>query len=101
MKEEKKDEKKMPKTAQVAPATIIVNVPANARLTVDGTATSSTASRRVFVTPAMEVGSDYAFSFTAELVRDGQTVSETQTVTVSGGRSSEVSFTFPVSVASR
>ena len=34
-----------------APATLVVNVPADARLTIDGEATTSTSTQRVFVSP--------------------------------------------------
>jgi uncharacterized protein (TIGR03000 family) len=85
------EEKKMPGEA-TAPATIVVMVPANARLSVDGHVTSSTSARRVLVTPALQVGAEYSYSLTAEIVRDGQTVAETQNVTVRGGQTTNVSF---------
>jgi uncharacterized protein (TIGR03000 family) len=80
-----------------APATIVVNVPANANLTVDGNATTSTSVRRVFMTPALETNSEYVYNLTATV--DGQ--SQTQTVTVQGGRTTQVNFSFASSVASR
>jgi uncharacterized protein (TIGR03000 family) len=88
-------------TRRVAPATIVVMVPADARLTVDGNATTSATARRVLVTPALEVGSDYVYNLTASVVVDGETVTQTQLVTVRGGRTNEVSFDFASTVASR
>jgi len=89
------------KTEAQAPATIIVTLPADARLIVDGNATTSTSTRRVLVTPALAQG-EYVYSLRAEIVRNGQTVAETQNVTVRPGQTSEVPFSFATeSVASR
>jgi uncharacterized protein (TIGR03000 family) len=76
------------------PATIVVSLPAGANLIVDGTPTTSTAERRTFVTPELEVGVTYVYSMRAELVRDGRTVVESQDVTVRGGETSTVQFQF-------
>jgi uncharacterized protein (TIGR03000 family) len=109
----KKDMKDMPKGEPVpvpkgkqesrssAPATIIVNIPAGARLIVDGAPTSSTTERRTLITPNLEFGSTYVYTMRAEIVRDGQTVVETKEVTVRGGETSTVQFQFPQTVASR
>jgi uncharacterized protein (TIGR03000 family) len=91
-----------PKKAQIAaPATIIVSLPAGARLSVDGTPTNSASEVRTLVTPNLEVGSTYVYTMRAEIVRDGQTVAQTQTVNVRGGQTSTVQFQFPQGVASR
>jgi uncharacterized protein (TIGR03000 family) len=82
-----------PKTSLPTPATIVVNLPADARLTVDGNSTTSTSDRRVLVTPALAQG-EYVYVLTAEVVRNGQTIVETQNVTVLPGQTTEVPFTF-------
>ena len=82
------------------PATLVVTLPANASLTVDGNATVSTSARRVLVTPALEQG-EYVYNLRAEIVRDGQTVAETATVNVRPGETTEVTFNFTATVASR
>ena len=82
------------KTKTTAAATVIVTLPAEARLTVDGNATSSTSERRTLVTPALETGADYVYTLRADLVRDGNTLSRTQAVTVRGGKTTNVPFTF-------
>jgi uncharacterized protein (TIGR03000 family) len=90
------------KTETSARATIVVTVPADARLTVDGNPTSSTSERRTFLTPALETGADYIYTIRAEVVRDGRSVIETQRVTVRGGETTNVPFTFATqTVASR
>jgi uncharacterized protein (TIGR03000 family) len=76
-----------------APATIIVSLPAEATLTIDGNATKSTSARRIFTSPALEMGQEYVYSLRAEIVRDGQTVAETQQVTVRAGAEVPVQFT--------
>lgn len=107
--EPKKAMPKEPKAAEpaVAPkkadagssATIVVSLPEDARLIVDGQETQSTSARRVFVTPNLQNG---FYTMQAEVVRDGQTVVQTQNVFVRGGQTTEVNFALPVSgVASR
>ncbi len=98
--------KKMPipepkKVSAPAPATLVVTLPAGARLTVDGNTTTSTSERRVLVTPALAQG-EYSYTLRAEVEQDGQTVAQTQVVTVRPGQTTQVPFTFASSaVASR
>src|SRR2546426_118647 len=69
------DPKVMPKkTEGPSPATIIVSLPANARLLIDGNSTSSTSARRIFTSPTLQPGADYVYTLRAEIIRDGQTV---------------------------
>jgi uncharacterized protein (TIGR03000 family) len=84
-----------------APATIVVSLPNDARLTVDGNATSSTSERRTLVTPVLQMGQDYVYTLSAEFVSNGQTLTQTQQVTVRGGQTSTVQFNFAQNVASR
>lgn len=89
-------------TQAFVPATIVVSLPNGARLTVDGTQTTSTSEVRTLVTPALEVGATYVYTLRAEVVNNGQTVGQTQTVTVRGGETSSVRFNFSTQgVASR
>jgi uncharacterized protein (TIGR03000 family) len=92
-----KEEAKLP-----APATIVVNLPAEAKLTIDDAATTSTSSTRVFASPALEPGRDYFYTLKAEVVRDGKTVTATKRITVHAGEETQVSLEVPVgSVAQR
>jgi len=95
--------KEMKKVGAIsAPGTIIVSLPVDARLTVDGAATSSTSDRRTLVTPDLQVGSTYVYTMQAEVVRDGRNMVETQQVTVRGGEVANVNFNFSTQgVASR
>ena len=91
------------KTSQTsAPAKVLVSLPAGARLTVDGAATTSTGAQRTLVTPALEVGADYVYTLRAEFVNEGRTSVQTQQVNVRGGETSTVQFNFSTQgVASR
>jgi uncharacterized protein (TIGR03000 family) len=84
------------------PATIIVSLPTDARLSVDGTMTTSTSERRTLVTPVLEGDSTYVYTMQAEVTREGRVMTQTQQVTVRGGEISNVQFNFSTqSVASR
>jgi len=84
------------------PATIVVNLPADARLIVDGTPTTSTSDRRTLVTPVLENGTTYVYTMQVEVTREGRVQTQTQQVMVRGGETSNVQFNFPAqSVASR
>ncbi|MFN4258069.1 MAG: TIGR03000 domain-containing protein [Gemmataceae bacterium] len=96
----KKEEEK--KEAAAASATIVVNLPANAKLSIDDQATKQTSAVRTFATPSLENGKEFAYTLKAELVRDGQTLTATKTVTVRAGQQSRVSIEFPeTSVAAK
>ncbi|MCI0377955.1 MAG: TIGR03000 domain-containing protein [Gemmataceae bacterium] len=85
-----------------APATIVVTLPADASLTVDGNATTSTTERRTFITPELETSADYVYTLRAEIVREGRSIVQTQQITVRGGQTTEVPFNLSAQgVASR
>jgi uncharacterized protein (TIGR03000 family) len=77
------------------PARLLVRLPADARLTVDGAATRSPGDTRRFISPPLEPGKTFHYVLRAEVVRDGQTRVETREVTVRAGQESEVTLTVP------
>lgn len=81
MPKENKDGVSLP-----TPATIVVELPADAKVSINGQATTSTSSVRTFVTPELAPAKKFTYSLTAEIVRDGQTLSTTETVAVSAGK---------------
>jgi len=88
----------MPKaegTTTSAPATIVVNVPAEAKLLIDGNATTSTSERRVFVSPSLEPEQEYYY--TVQVEHKGET--KTERVAVRAGQEVNVKIEFPSSVA--
>jgi uncharacterized protein (TIGR03000 family) len=82
-----------------APGTIVVTLPSNAKLTVDGYVTQQTSNQRVLVTPPIQRGQDFTYTLVAETTDNGQLVSQTQRVTVRAGQQSPVNFTFPTAPA--
>lgn len=83
-----------------APATLIVNLPANARLSIDGHATRATSAQRIFISPPLEPGRDYVYNLRAEITReDGQPTTTTQQVMVRAGQETRVTLDLAVTVA--
>ena len=78
-------------------ATLIVNLPADATLTIDGEETTSTSAQRVFVTPALEDGKEYEYTLKAKVVRDGKTQIATAKVTFRQGETKQVELKVPAS----
>jgi len=77
------------------PAVILVSLPAEAKLLVDGAATTSTSNQRRLVSPPLQAGREYHYTLTAEISRDGQApVRLTQRITVRAGEETRVPFTF-------
>jgi uncharacterized protein (TIGR03000 family) len=93
-KEEKKGEKKKDeeKRVELAPATVVLSVPAGARVTVDGYTLSGTGRERTFVTPAIDPGERYEYTVRATLTVDGRGEVESLNVTVVAGEISRASF---------
>ena len=76
-------------------ATLIVSLPADATLTIDGEATTSTSAQRVFVTPALEEGKEYEYTLKAKVERDGKVQVATAKVTIRPGQTSQVELKMP------
>jgi uncharacterized protein (TIGR03000 family) len=81
--------------AAPAPAYIVVSLPADATLTIDDKATSSTTETRTFVTPSLEDGKDFSYTLKMQVVRNGKVQTVSQTVAVQAGKESKVSLTLP------
>jgi uncharacterized protein (TIGR03000 family) len=85
-----------------APATIVVSLPAEAKLRVDDYMTTSTSATRVFVSPALDAGKEFSYTLTGEIERDGKPVVATKRITVRAGEETRVALEFPVAaVASK
>jgi uncharacterized protein (TIGR03000 family) len=88
--------------AAAAPAIIHITLPADARLTIDERPTQATSGERYFISPILQPGKTYYYTFKAEQVRDSQTQSAEQRVYVRAGQESRVTLTIPsASVAAR
>jgi uncharacterized protein (TIGR03000 family) len=89
----------VPATAGSAPATITVNLPADAKLTIDDSPTNATSGNRTFATPALEAGNEYFYTLKVEVTRNGQTVTDSKRISVRGGEETQVNFDFSDRVA--
>ncbi len=85
----KKEDKK---SASLSQARLIVELPADAKLYVDDRLMQTTSERRVFNSPRLEQGQTYYYILRAEVVRDGQTLSDTKRVLVHAGEVIQASF---------
>ena len=91
-----------PVGAVSAPATISVSLPADAKLSIDGVATTSTSSERVFVSPELPAGREFSYTLKAEFQHEGKPVVVSKKVNVRAGIESRVTFSNDLaSVASR
>jgi uncharacterized protein (TIGR03000 family) len=73
-------------------ATVVVKLPADARLYAEGRLLQLTSAERTFVTPELPPGRAYAYTFKVEYDRDGETVSQARKVTVQPGKATAVEF---------
>jgi uncharacterized protein (TIGR03000 family) len=73
-----------------APATIVVNVPADAKLMIDDYVARSTSAERTFVSPALPSGKEFHYTLKAEFNDNGQVRTRTETVTVRAGEVTRV-----------
>jgi uncharacterized protein (TIGR03000 family) len=73
-----------------APATLVVTLPADAKLKIDDYVTTSTSGTRVFTTPTLEAGKTFHYTLKAEIVRDGKPMLIEQNVAVRAGQSTPV-----------
>lgn len=87
--------KRKQETSASVPATLVVDLPEDARLTIDERPTDSKSPRRIFVTPALPRGVEFTYALKAEIVRAGQTVVTTRQVAVRGGQQTLVRLVFP------
>jgi uncharacterized protein (TIGR03000 family) len=79
--------------APAAPAFITVNVPADAKVTIDGAATVSTSTVRVFQSRNLNPGTVQYYTFVAEVIRDGKSYTATERVAVEAGAKAEITLT--------
>lgn len=75
-----------------APARVTVRLPEDAKLFVDGVACPLTSATRSFDTPKLEAGRKFTYTLRAELVRDGQKITENQKVLLEAGKQVNVEF---------
>jgi uncharacterized protein (TIGR03000 family) len=79
----------------MAPARLMVRLPADATLSIEGSPTTSTRGVRSFISPPLQPGRDYLYTLKAEVMRDGKRVERTKDVSVHAGQQSEVTIDLP------
>ena len=77
-----------------APARIVVNVPAGARVSFNGSDIASAGTSRQFTTPPLAPDGQFVYRVEARWEENGKPVTQTQQVVVSGGAEARV--TFPI-----
>jgi uncharacterized protein (TIGR03000 family) len=80
---------------QARPAQINVQVPANAKVWFDGTATEQQGTSRVFASPALTPGSDYYYTLKAQWREGDKDVTQSRRVDVRAGANVTVDFNRP------
>jgi uncharacterized protein (TIGR03000 family) len=82
-----------PKDEEIsAPATLVVTLPANAKLSIDDTVTTpKDVTTRVFETPALVGGREFSYTLKAEFVHEGKPVVVSKKVAVRAGAETAVS----------
>jgi uncharacterized protein (TIGR03000 family) len=73
---------------------LLVSVPTDAKVFVNGHATTSTGAERQYVSRGLEDGQRYSYEVRAEITRDGKTVTETKVAQLTAGGMANVSFSF-------
>ena len=76
-------------------AKLYVTLPADAKLTIDGSPTVSTSESRVFESPSLTPGKTYFYLLKAMVVRDGKSETVTKEVAVRAGEDTRVKIEIP------
>lgn len=87
-----------------APAQVIVQLPAQTELYIDGQRSVSATTTRKIMTPTLPAGEAFYYTLRAELVRDGQAIQKEQRVLLRAGEVARVDFRDlapPAAVANR
>lgn len=88
-----------PVQAPTNTAKLYVTLPANAKLTIDGTPSVSTSETRVFESPSLTPGKTFYYVLKATVVRDGKTETVTKEVVVRAGEETRVKIEIPETAA--
>jgi uncharacterized protein (TIGR03000 family) len=71
---------------------LAVDVPADARIFVNGQATRSTGDHREYVSRNLDRGHTYSYEVRAEVIRDGRTIQETKRIDLKAGETARLAF---------
>lgn len=96
---EPEDKKEKESQVRTGVAQLLVSLPADARLYVNGQETKATSNQRLFETPALVAGETYAYTLRAELPVEGRMVVLTRRVLVRFEEQAQARFEDPRPVA--
>jgi uncharacterized protein (TIGR03000 family) len=82
-----------------AAATVVIKLPADAKLYFDDRPTKQAGAERTYVTPELTPGKEYEYQVKIEYMRDGRVMTRTQAITVRAGQTSRVEFGESAAVA--
>ena len=86
------DEAAEGKSAFTGAGVLLVKVPTDAKIFVNGKATTTTGTERQFVSRGLVRGATYNYEVRAEMVRDGEPVTITKTARLTAGGNAELAF---------
>jgi uncharacterized protein (TIGR03000 family) len=78
---------------------VTVWVPYDAKVTINGLATTSTGSRRQFVSFGLKPGFSYKYEIKASVLRDGKMLEDTRMVNLTAGQNTAIAFGFTTNPA--
>jgi uncharacterized protein (TIGR03000 family) len=82
-----------------ATATVVIKLPADAKLYFDDRPTKQVGAERTYVTPELTPGKEYAYQVKIEYTQDGRIMTQTKSVSVRAGQTSRVEFGEAAAVA--
>jgi uncharacterized protein (TIGR03000 family) len=82
-----------------AAATVVIKLPADAKLYFDDRPTRQTGAERTYVTPELTPGKEYVYQVKIEYTRDGRMMTQAKSVSVRAGQTSRVEFGEAAAVA--
>jgi uncharacterized protein (TIGR03000 family) len=74
-------------------ARVVIDVPEDAKVYIDGKLMKTTSTHRTFQTPDLSPGQVYFYDLRVEIIRDGKVIADTQRVTLRPGEVTNTSFT--------
>jgi uncharacterized protein (TIGR03000 family) len=77
-------------TTQTAPAQVVIQLPANAKLTFDGQPTKSTEAQRWFITPPLEFGKTFHYTLRVDFQRGAENATLTKVISVRAAQRTSV-----------
>lgn len=86
------EKKKEVSSVTSMPAKVLVQLPTDATLYINGQKSTLTTTTRTIVTPALPTGENYYYTMRTEVVRDGKVLTESKRVSLQAGEVSQVDF---------